>query len=284
MNPDLQLSARENGESVKTPIILHAHMFKNAGTTLDWSLARSFGAGFLDHRDDDQLRDKPEALDDMLEQNATLQAVSSHWLPLPLSSATRRRSALVFFLRHPLDRVRSVYEFERRQADSEGPSPRQAKALSFREFVAWRLEPGRGPVFRDFQTRYLSGRFGSENMEESLEIATSLVEATPTFGLVDRYHDSMVLIEHELGKQLPELDLAYRIQNRTARAESSLPERLSELEEALGDVFEPLVAANQSDLALYHHAQAQFEDRMTRVDDFSGRVENLHRRCEALTE
>ena len=121
-------------------------------------------------------------------------------------------------------------------------------------------------------------------MEESLEIATSLVEATPTFGLVDRYHDSMVLIEHELGKQLPELDLAYRIQNRTARAESSLPERLSELEEALGDVFEPLVAANQSDLALYHHAQAQFKDRMTRVDDYSGRVENLHRRCEALTE
>jgi len=34
------------------PVLVHAHMFKNAGSTLDWSLARSFGKGFVDHRED----------------------------------------------------------------------------------------------------------------------------------------------------------------------------------------------------------------------------------------
>ena len=33
-------------------VILHYHLFKNAGSTLDWSLQRQFGAGFVDHRDD----------------------------------------------------------------------------------------------------------------------------------------------------------------------------------------------------------------------------------------
>ena len=43
-------------------ILLHGHMFKNAGSTLDWSLRQNFGADFLDHRDDEYLRDNPEGL------------------------------------------------------------------------------------------------------------------------------------------------------------------------------------------------------------------------------
>ena len=37
-------------------VILHGHIFKNAGTTLDWALKRSFGKAFVDHRRDDQMR------------------------------------------------------------------------------------------------------------------------------------------------------------------------------------------------------------------------------------
>ena len=33
-------------------IILHGHIFKNAGTTFDWSLQKNFGKNFLDHRKD----------------------------------------------------------------------------------------------------------------------------------------------------------------------------------------------------------------------------------------
>ena len=33
-------------------VLIHAHLFKNAGTTFDFSLQRSFGEQFVDHRDD----------------------------------------------------------------------------------------------------------------------------------------------------------------------------------------------------------------------------------------
>jgi hypothetical protein len=33
-------------------VILHNHLFKNAGTTIDWSLGRELGSAFVDHRDD----------------------------------------------------------------------------------------------------------------------------------------------------------------------------------------------------------------------------------------
>ena len=39
-------------------ILLHGHIFKNAGTTFDWSLERSFGEAFLDHREDKVMRER----------------------------------------------------------------------------------------------------------------------------------------------------------------------------------------------------------------------------------
>lgn len=39
----------------KRDIILHSHIFKNAGTTFDYSLEKNFGKNFIDHRDDIEL-------------------------------------------------------------------------------------------------------------------------------------------------------------------------------------------------------------------------------------
>ena len=38
-------------------VILHGHIFKNAGTSFDWSLERSFGEAFVDHREDKLMRE-----------------------------------------------------------------------------------------------------------------------------------------------------------------------------------------------------------------------------------
>ena len=34
----------------KRVIMVHTHIFKNAGTSLDWVLQKNFGKNFLDHR------------------------------------------------------------------------------------------------------------------------------------------------------------------------------------------------------------------------------------------
>ena len=88
-------------------------MFKNAGTTFDWSLARYFGEGFTDHRDDDAMREGASYLADWLEQHPQCRALSSHWITPPLPDW--QNLCLCLFLRDPIERARSVYQFERAQ-------------------------------------------------------------------------------------------------------------------------------------------------------------------------
>ncbi len=69
-------------------VIAHGHIFKNAGTTFDWSLQRNFGDGFLDHRDDKKMRERGAShLLELVREQPGLQALSSHCLCRPLPEA-----------------------------------------------------------------------------------------------------------------------------------------------------------------------------------------------------
>ena len=60
-------------------VILHCHLFKNAGTALDWALQRTFGDGFIDHRYDDNMRQEGVVyLDGYLSKRPKVQVLSSH--------------------------------------------------------------------------------------------------------------------------------------------------------------------------------------------------------------
>ena len=62
-------------------VILHGHIFKNAGTTFDWSLERCFGEGFVDHRDDKTMRERrARHLAELVNDAPSLRALSSHHL------------------------------------------------------------------------------------------------------------------------------------------------------------------------------------------------------------
>ena len=84
-----------------------------------------------------------------LETQVQLRALSSHWITFPLPALRRTHLHLALFFREPLERVRSVYDFERRQlpADTRGAS--KAKEVGFGDYVRWSLEPQQGPVIRN---------------------------------------------------------------------------------------------------------------------------------------
>jgi len=96
-------------------VIAHAHIFKNAGTTIDWILQRNFGKKFLDDRNDQLIRSDTEYVAKLLSKNKKLKAFSSHSLPLPVNQIEGIDLQVMCMLRHPLLRVRSVYDFERKQ-------------------------------------------------------------------------------------------------------------------------------------------------------------------------
>ena len=178
-------------------LLLHAHMFKNAGSSLDQSLRRSFGDAFTDHRDDDAMRGGAAYLGPYIENHAGLRALSSHWITFPLPTLPGVSIHLAMLFRDPLERILSVYRFERRQP-GDSPGVERARRLGFRDYVAWRLEEGVGPVIRNYHTRYCSGDYHGTDLEAMYQQAVETLDSTQLLGLVHRYDESMVLFEYLL--------------------------------------------------------------------------------------
>jgi len=264
---------------VTKSVLLHAHLFKNAGTTLDWSLERSFAAGFCDHRDDADMRGNPEYLADFLEKNPQLQALSSHWLPLPLPIVAGQRLIPLVILRDPIERILSVYEFERRQA-VDHPGTRRARDGDLQSYVSWRLETGTGPVVRNYQVRMLSGEYPGQGDAVQFERASALLDSLPAIGMVDSYRQSAVMFEQVFKQDFPNLDLSFRRQNVRDRSDRrGAPERRKEIEAQLGPLLQSVIDANSLDIALYERACRRFESDWQNVEDGDLLLDELDTRC-----
>ncbi|KUJ84915.1 hypothetical protein AWR36_004565 [Microbulbifer flavimaris] len=265
-------------------VITHGHIFKNAGTTFDWALRRYFGDAFCDHRDDMPMRRRGvEYLQEFLEENPGIQALSSHHM-CDTSSLEGIKSLPVFFLRHPLLRVLSVYSFERKQR-SETPGAKAAKKYSFKDYVQWRMEPEVGRTIRDYQVAYLASGKKIPNARNvnlnHLSSAAKRFEDGSLVGLVEDFDRSMTVIEQELGKHFPNIDLSYLRQN-TGRAVKSEQRNINYIANELGEVFDLLVENNSFDLALYRMAKESLEKKVAKADNFDALLADYRSRCEAL--
>jgi hypothetical protein len=270
-------------------VLLHGHMFKHAGSTFDWSLKRSFGERFVDHRDDVAMRRGAAAyLRRYLQEHSDVAALSSHHLCCPLPGIPGTELIRAFLLRHPIERIWSVYHFERRQ-EASTPGAIHAKQYSFREYVAWRMRDDVNPSIRNFQTRFCSHLVNRPRVKathETLQEARETLESTPLIGVVEAYEDSMLLFEAALHRAGLDVDLAYLPQN-TARdhdgVDLSFDEKLEQVTSALGPLYELVLEQNRLDLALYEHAQSLLAGRFTEyvVDPTAARAA-MRRRCAAL--
>ncbi len=268
-------------------LLAHGHIFKNAGTTLDWSLARNFGTGFLDHRDDKIMREHgTRHIAELLAEQPDLRALSSHHLVHKMPEVEGCRIVPIYLLRHPLARISSVYNFERQQeADTAGA--RAAKQKSFRDYVEWRMQSGVPRTIRNYQTIYLAGVHNySEDFEPGLGIfgtAMSTVRSNPLIGVVERYDETMVVIEHHLKGDLPDLDLSYIRQNVSRRGlfgRSS--EGVDSVVKRLGALAQTVVDNNSLDLAIYQLVNRRLDDMIARIEQFDERLRDFRARCDSL--
>jgi len=265
-------------------ILLHGHIFKNAGSTFDWSLQRSFGRGFLDHRDDKPMRlAGSEVLAQLVAENPDLRAISSHHMTRDLPQLPGVNFISVNLLRHPLLRVRSVYDFERGQKGVT-PGARAAKEKSFRDYVAWRMQPDVPRTIRNYQTLYLTG---CHKPVDNLAVvnryfpqALAAIAGGAPVGIVERYDESMVILEEQLREFFPEIDLSYVAQNVSARAirgedeNAALAETLAEM----GPLARQLLDENSCDQAIYQAACLQLDVRIKAMTGFSDKLEDFRSR------
>lgn len=264
-------------------ILVHCHMFKNAGSTLDWSLKRSFKRSFVDHRDDEPMRNESGYLDKYLDKHSKVKAFSSHHVVPPFTTANNKNILPIFLLRNPWDRVGSVYEFEKKQPTST-PGSEYAKKHSFDEYVAWRMRPDVGATIRSFQVRYCSGGVRRAKIDHTdfEKAARSLID-TPLVGIVEQYDESMVLFEEAIRPLFPEIDLAYVAQNTGKRRKKSLEERVQSIKDMLSDeTVDEFKLYNEAEFKLYDFATDLLTLRQKAINDFEGKLERFRDRCERL--
>ena len=271
-------------------VIAHGHIFKNAGSTFDWSLQRNFGDGFLDHRDNKSMRERGAShLLELVREQPGLQALSSHCLCRPLPEEDGISFEPVYFLRHPLERIASVYAFERQQ-DADTAGAQAAKQLNFRRYVAWRMQAEVPRTIRDYQTCNIAGKHETERLREvnfrTLKGAMDNLWGIRCVGVVDRYDDSMVVFEHALHEYFPGLDLAYIKQNVRSRGWLSrdFNGRVLDTQRRLGKLLAQVLANNSFDLALYRFANQKLDEAIREIPEYDEKLVEFLQRCQHLRE
>jgi hypothetical protein len=268
-------------------IIAHGHIFKNAGTTFDWSLERNFGDQFMDHRQDQLMKEKGAAhVAELVASAPGLQAFSSHHLCSSLPEVAGLRLMPVYFLRHPIERVASVYNFERQQ-QADTPGARAAKEKSFAEYVRWRMQGDVAHTIRNYQMHYLAGSHTHASITApgiaAFSRAMTTLRATPLIGIVERYDESMLLLEHQLQEFWPALDLSYVRQNVSRRGlRRGVKSSVEAVLKRLGPLQKTLIDNNSLDLALYQLVNRRLDEQLAKIDDLDARLVAFRQRCEAL--
>lgn len=265
-------------------VVIHNHLFKNAGSTIDWALQKNFKKYFIDHRDNDSMiRDGQAYLGQYLTQHSKLSALSSHHLPLPLPDLSGVKLLAITMFRHPIERVTSVYNFERKQKDASTPGAIQARKLPLKDYIEWRMRPESGSTIRNFHIRRaLPSNLRSDDQinERTLTMAKDFLNSQPLLGLVERFDESMVLFEECLKSYFPGIDLTYKPQNIGQHQDENRMARIDRLKEEIGDqTYNLLLAKNREDLDLYTWVELELEKRISLIENFEDKLDLFKSRC-----
>jgi len=133
-------------------VILHYHIFKNAGTSFNTALAQVFGPAFMEF-DGAEAGSviEPDRIGEIIRNHPGKNAFSTHQGMLSSFGTEGTEVLTTLLLRHPLSRISSIYHFERSQ-QSNSPGAVNAKRLSFGDYLRWRWD--QSPAFFCFQSFY----------------------------------------------------------------------------------------------------------------------------------
>ena len=259
-------------------VVVHYHIFKNGGTTLETILEREFREGFATlHGPDADATLTGADLTDFLLAYPNVSAISSHHLRYPKPHIPHVVLFDCCFLRHPLSRLHSCFTYlSRTEALREGA----------REFLEHLMDAAPHQV-SDVQVNLLAngGAFTRPAGEHDLDRATEILSQMAIPGLVSLYDESLVAAEYFLRPAFPTIRLEYVPQNVTNGAGPLPSERLDHLIDLWGaDLYEKLARLNQMDLELFRRVKAEITQRLDLVPRAQQRLAEFRSRCAQLAE
>jgi hypothetical protein len=255
-------------------VVIHYHIFKNAGSSVDKILADNYGSAWttFEGKTATSLLSARE-VEEFLADRPDIQAISSHLARPPLP---RHMNVVpIVFLRDPIDRAASVYAHERR-APSNVKSSEIAKEGDFRNYVTWCLGEGRregGIVITNYQVVHLSNSsfrnghvYLAEPDEGDLREAFDFLASAPFFGIVEEFEASLRLLKEALKLIRPGFSAENIRENVTPDRLEAFEDRIKGIKRDLGeDLCHAFETANELDFRLYRTASDLFKQRLPSV-------------------
>lgn len=260
-------------------VIVHYHLFKNAGTTIEHVLNREFPGAFatLHGETPDSTLDASDLLE-LLDRRPSINAVSSHHLRYPKPASRRVIFFDCCFLRDPLARLYSCYQHFRRSGSNDSCC-QLARASSPREFMR-RLIDEAPHLVSDVQVTNLAsaGAFTRRADDHDLDRASGVVREMAFPGLVEMFDESMVVAEYYLRPAFPHLRLEYVPQN-VGVPPAGNPEEIWG-----AALSETLLEMNALDLELIRRTKYEIQRRSALVPQFARKLAAFRSRCAGRAE
>lgn len=269
------------------PLLIHYHIFKNAGTSFEWALEQAFGSGL--HRYDMPRAGGLVTPGDIVRYasaNPAARAIISHQAALPPPRIPGRRILTSILIRDPIARIRSIYAFERNQT-SESPGSIKAKELVFKDYVEWRLRADPRMICNS-QVHFCcrDGRKSAPVVTQNdLTKAIAALDDMDVVGTVERYEEWLSLAESVLADSFNAIILPPVRHNQTRNiAAQSEAEILDHLAGELGiTLAHRLLEENELDMRLHQVADSLLTRRLAERSVLI-RLRDAYRGVRAATE
>jgi len=248
-------------------IILHHHIFKNAGVSIDHSLRGVFKGYCLTVEGPNPFSSlSNHDLIQFLEAHPNCKSVSSHQARVIRNQINGYEFFPIVFLRDPIDRIGSCYQYERLVNTNYHSSVAAQRGLKY--YVQYCLgEDGvpRSNVISNYQTLHLSDAFNNiydtRNLISSDDLfhqAVNYLDSLLCFGLVEKFPQSLKAFEGWLSQHFPGIIFNDLKLNSSQRA-GTLSERVADMRRELGSVlYDLLLERNLDDQNLYNYACNKF--------------------------
>ncbi len=240
---------------MKKKLLVHHHIFKNAGTSLKKGLRGVFKDALYSY---DSKKPGGVITNDMLISfvedniNQTNGCISSHQSCLPVSGVKEYEVVEFILLRNPLSRFLSMYNYHKKISPSKAKLDFLANELSFKDFMIWLVENTK-TVSSNFQTNFCSRTHINrrEMTESDLMIAKNNLLNTEGVGIVERYNESITLFNNILKTH----GISGKIKRYKENRSKQNVDTIAYIEKQLGaDLFKQIKELNALDFRLYDFA------------------------------
>lgn len=224
-------------------ILLHYHLFKNAGTSLDQILKRNFGDRWVTREFSTETRDNSALVAEWIAATPDAVAYSTHTAVGPVPQVEGVRVLTVMMLRDPVARIRSAYRFEVKQK-AETWGAQLAKTHDLEGYVEARLARKGDRQCRNFQTNRLAMMVPGPARERARALVA--LRHLSVIGLVEDFGGTLTRLETALRPHYP----AFRAEAVRANTTTPPPETAADAR-----VNARLAEANRDDLAILDAAR-----------------------------